>query len=49
MVTDKQKWGVIIYPTAGDGFAQEYVEEVKKQIDKHNKNAPHGPKDSNRN
>ncbi|MFC1502285.1 diacylglycerol/lipid kinase family protein [bacterium] len=33
-MTDKQKWGVIINPIAGDGFAQGYVEEVKKQIDK---------------
>jgi len=32
-VTDKQRWGVIINPIAGDGFAREYVEEVKKQFD----------------
>ena len=31
-MTDKKRWGFIINPTAGNGFAEEYAEEVKKQV-----------------
>jgi diacylglycerol kinase (ATP) len=38
-VTKKEKWGFILNPTAGNGFAGEYAEEVKKQIALHNLSA----------